>query len=321
MESWEQAVLQASLAAGAAVLGPVLSALGGGRRREPVVCSCGARMRSAGLRSKRVVTLLGEVAFSRSLFICPVCGDSRTLADQALDIERTGFSPGVRRLMARAGASRSFAEAEEQLRLFAHVDVGRRDIERVSEALGSQIEELQARQPAVPAGEIPPVPVLYVEYDGTAAPMRKGELAGRMGRQPGADPKGREVKLGCVFTQTGCDEQGRAVRDEDSTTYVAGIESSAFFGERIYNEALRRGLEQAARVVVLTDGAAYNRTIKDMHFSGALHIVDIYHADEHLTALMELLRIPPAERKTWKDWLDEGRIDAIADIGAKSEVP
>lgn len=57
-----------------------------------------------------------------------------------------------------------------------------------------------------------------------------------------------------------------------------------------------------------------------MHFPGALHIVDIYHADEHLTALMELLRIPPAGRKTWKDWLDGGRIDALASE-AKRRLP
>ena len=54
---------------------------------------------------------------------------------------------------------------------------------------------------AAPIGLLPPIPVLYVENDGTAAPMRKGELAGRNGKQPGTDPKGREVKLGCVFTQ------------------------------------------------------------------------------------------------------------------------
>ena len=320
MEAWEQTVLQASLGAGAAALGAILSALGGGRRKEPLVCSCGARMHSAGLRSKRVVTVLGEIAFSRSLFICPNCGNACFPADQALDMERTGFSPGVRRLMARAGASRSFGHAEEDLRIFAHIDVDRRDIERVAEALGAQIEELQARTPAAPLGELPPIPVLYVEYDGTAAPMRKGELAGHKGKQPGTDPKGREVKLGCVFTQSGCDEDGYAVRDEGSTTYVAGIESSRFFGERIYNEALRRGIEQAARVVVLTDGAAYNRTIKDVHFHGALHIVDLYHAGEHLTALMDLLRIAPSDRKKWLDWLDGGRIDALA-AEAKQHLP
>ena len=36
-------------------------------------------------------------------------------------------------------------------------------------------------------------------------------------------PTPREVKLGCVFTQTATDKDGRPIRDPDSTTYVAAI--------------------------------------------------------------------------------------------------
>lgn len=41
------------------------------------------------------------------------------------------------------------------------------------------------------------------------------------------------------------DEDGLAVRDENSTTYVAGIETSTFFGERIYAEAVAHGIGQS----------------------------------------------------------------------------
>ena len=318
MEAWEQAVLTASLAAGAKTLATILALIGGGRRAEPVVCTCGQRMESVGLRTKHVTTLLGDTAFSRSLFVCPGCGASRFPGDQALDMERTGFSPGVRRLMARAGAKHSFVEAEDDLRVYARLSVDRRDIERVAEDIGRQIEASQTRQAVQPPEGCPSIPVMYIEYDGTAAPMRKGELVGHKGRKPGADPKGREVKVGCVFTQTIIDKSGYAVRDENSTTYVAGIESSFFFGERIYHEAVRRGLDLARRVVVLTDGAAYNRTIKDTHFHRALHIVDLYHACEHLTDLTDHLRLDPAVRATWSDWLDQGRIEDLADAATRA---
>ena len=75
----------------------------------------------------------------------------------------------------------------------------------------------------------------------------------------------------------------RVRRDENSTTYVAGIESSTFFGERIYAEAVVRGIEHARRVVVLSDcGAAYNKTIAQTHFHGALHIIDLYRSSSSL---------------------------------------
>lgn len=317
MEAWEQAILTASLAAGAKSLGTILAVIGGGRRAEPVVCACGQRMASAGLRTKQVITLLGDIAFPRSLFVCPRCGASRFPADQALDIERTGFSPGVRRLMARAGAKHSFVEAEDDLRVYARISVGRRDIERVSEDVGRKIEASQARQAVEPPQVRPPIPVMYIEYDGTEAPMRKSELAGCKGKLPGTPPKGREVKVGCVFTQATVDENGYPVRDEDSTTYIAGIESSTLFGDRIYHEAVRRGLDLAGRVVVLTDGANYNRTIRETHFAQALHIVDLYHAREHLTTLMDLLHLDPPTRETWSDKLDQGWIENLTQAATR----
>jgi hypothetical protein len=65
------------------------------------------------------------------------------------------------------------------------------------------------------------------------------------------------VKLGCVFTQTAVDENGRPVRDEAATTYVGAIEAAAAFGWRLYGEAERRGLRRAAQVVVIGDGAPW----------------------------------------------------------------
>ncbi len=309
MEAWEQAVLVAALGAGAKALEVVLSGIGSGRRNTPVRCACGAAMESVGLRDKTVVTALGPVNYRHSLFVCPACGASRFPGDQSLDMEHTGFSPGVRRMMARAGARSSFIEAEEDLRVYAHVEVGCRDIERVAEDVGRQIEAGTSRREAdVPAAAIP---VMYVSYDGTAAPMRKSEVKGRKGKQIGEDAKGREVKVGCVFTQTTVDEEGFAVRDERSTTYVAGIESSTLFGDRIYVEAVARGIEHARRVVVLSDGAAYNRTIAQTHFSNALHIIDLYHAREHLTELGDTLRIQLSLRAQWKDLLDAGQVEVL----------
>jgi len=210
-------------------------------------------------------------------------------------------------MMARAGARGSFVEAEEDLRVYAHVAVDRRDIERVAEDVGRQIEARTSQR----SGDAPAVPVMYVSYDGTAAPMRKSELKGRRGKRTGEDAKGREVKVGCVFTQTTVDEDGFAVRDEHSTTYVAGIESSTFFGERIYAEAVVRGIEHARRVVVLSDGAAYNKTIAQTHFHGALHIIDLYHAREHLTALGVTLRLQSSRLTSWKDLLDAGEVEVL----------
>lgn len=128
----------------------------------------------------------------------------------------------------------------------------------------------------------PAVPVLYIEMDGTQIPMVRAELDGRAGRVEGQPARTREVKLGCVFTQTTTDEQGCPVRDEASTNYTGAIETADEFGRRIYTEAWERGWSRAEKKVVIADGAEWIWNIADQHFPGAIQIVAIYHARQHL---------------------------------------
>jgi len=271
-------------------------------------------MHSRGVRQKSVISVLGPLRLARSRFQCPDCGKTRFPADCLLGVEHTGFSPGVRRWMARAGSRTSFVEAEQDLQTYTGLKLNRRDIERVAENIGRQIDVWQAKenQQLLKAPPLKATPILYVSFDGTAIPMRRKELRGRKGKGPDGKAKGREVKLGCVFTQTATDAEGYPVRDEASTTYVGAIESSTLFGERLYAEALRRGVNHAQTLVALTDGAAYNRTIIQMHFPQAIHIIDLYHAREHLHDLHQMLAHNDTRRlKRWLKWLDVGRVTTL----------
>lgn len=291
------------------------------------MCVCGATMSSVGLREKTLKTILGPVKYKRSLFVCPACGKSRFPGDEALGVQGTGFSPRLQRFMARAGSRTSFGEAEEDLRVYTDVYVDRKDIERVSEGVGKQIEQWMSPQREIAirhAGQESldgmtedSITVLYISFDGTGIPMRAEELVEREGKHPDGSAKTREVKLGCVFTQSITDERGRAVRDPASTTYTGAIETSEEFGVRIYAEALMRGLDRAKKIVVLTDGARYNKSIIEMHFSSAIHIIDLYHAREHLYEVSKILFEAETQKQPyehqWLKLLDEGQIEALAD--------
>jgi hypothetical protein len=233
-----------------------------------------------------------------------------------LDIIKTTYSPGVRRLMARAGSQTQFEQAAQDLLCYAGLELEAREIERVAEEVGRQVEawlsdqqeQLLQTGPATSA-TLEPGTKLYVSFDGTGVPVRKTELLGRRGKQADGSARTREAKLGCVFTQVGLDKEGYPQRDAHSTTYVGAIESSTLFGWRMYAEALRRGLDQAKTVVALTDGARYNRTIVQTHFPGAVHIVDLFHAYEHLTAIAQILWGQEANApKAWRDLLEAGDI-------------
>ena len=316
-EAWESLLLQAARQGGAGVLRALLSHWQQHARRQAILCPCGQRMSSRGRRRKGLLTTLGRVPFARSFYTCELCGQRRFPDDELLDIVHTTYSPGVRRLMARAGSQSQFEQSAEDLRCYAGLTVEAREVERVAEEVGHQVEQwlakeqersLQAlRTPAPPAASSQAK--FYISFDGTGVPMRRNELVGRRGKQADGSARTREAKLGCVFTQVGLDRKGRPRRDPDSTTYVGAIEASTLFGWRIYAEALRRGLEQAQTVIVLTDGARYNHTIVQTHFPQAVHIVDLFHAYEHLTTMTQILWGPEAKApKTWRDWLEAGNI-------------
>jgi len=331
LESWETALRGAVLAAGAKALGDLLQGIGCGRLDEAIVCSCGAHMESLGLKEKPLMTILGRVSYKRSMYHCSACGKTRYPGDEELDVIGTTRSPGLRRMMARAGSQSTFKEGKEDLRIYAGIEVSPKDVERIAERIGQDMERWLRQQQQQMLDQLPPVrpthtiPVMYISYDGTGVPMMREELAGRKGKQPDGSSRTMEAKLGCVFTQTSTDEQGFAVRDPESTSFVGAIEKSEEFGWRIYAEAVRRGLYEAERVVVLGDAAEWIRTIKEQHFPQALQIVDLYHAREHVAELCkslfgsdqgQIVRL----RTRWWTWLDEGKVERIVEQ-ANSKLP
>jgi hypothetical protein len=188
-------------------------------------------------------------------------------------------------------------------------------VERIAEAIGADIQawdqklQQQAMQLHLPVVGGPPIPVLYVEMDGTGIPVVAAETQGRAGKKEGQPAHTREVKLGCVFTQTLLDQEGRPIRDPDSTTYVGAIENAESFGRRIYTEALRRGWDRAVQKVVLADGAIWIWILADLLFPGALQIVDLYHAREHLWDMAAQLH--PGHEARQRRWamVQENRVE------------
>lgn len=323
MEAVEQAIRAAALAAGAKVLEQLLVPVGVGRLEMPVICMCGASMKSRGVSTKKVLTMLGWISFDRSIYACPRCGKICCPGDEELDIGHTSRSPGVRRQTARLAAKETFQETSVDLEQLAGITVCRKEAERIAEQEGQRMEVWMAEKRRQWCSQNPPEPylarpveTLYIELDGTGIPMVKHEVQGRKGKQPDGTAKTREAKVGCVFTQSKLDEEGKPIRDPVSTTFVSAIETASQFGKRLFAEAVRRGLYQAKRVVVLGDGAQWVKNIAQTHFGYAQFIIDYYHASEHIGELCRTLfnRNPKhvdTYREKWTDYLWEGNIETI----------
>ena len=309
--------------AGAAALGQLLQFPEPAAEQRAVLCPCGSQAHYRELRSRRILTALGEVELTRPWYLCPRCHHGQFPVDRQLDVENRDCSPGVRRMDAIAGQQGPFDRGREQMKLLAGLEVTAKSVERTAEAIGTDIaareqrEVRKAVQLDLPVVVGEPIPILYVQMDGTGIPVVKKETEGRKGKTDGQPAHTREVKLGCVFTQTGWDEEGYAIRDLDSTTYVAAIETAEEFGRRLYLEAWNRGWSRAAKKVVIGDGAEWIRNIVEVHFPGAIHIVDLYHARQHLWEVVRLFcPNDPGSQKAWmkvhqKRLLDKGKIEKL----------
>jgi hypothetical protein len=323
LQAIEVALRSAMHQAGAVALTELLHfpAPDAGQRR--LACGCGQQAQYRELRSKPVLTAVGKVEVSRPYYLCSHCHAGYFPADAELDIQDTEFSPGVRRMQAVVGQESPFDHGRQQMKLLAALEVTTKAVERTAEAIGEQIaareqEQIQrAVQLDLPIVVGEPVPILYVQMDGTGVPVVKKETVGRKGKTDGQPAHTREVKLGCVFTQTGWDQEGYAIRDPDSTTYTGAIETAEEFGKRIYWEAWKRGWARAAKKVVMGDGAEWIWNLAEQHFPGALQIVDLYHARQHLWELAhKLYPNDPVSQKAWmkvhqKRLLDKGKIEKL----------
>src|SRR6516164_6696728 len=309
--------------AGAAALSQLLQFPEPAADQRTIPCPCGSQAHYRELRSRCILTALGEVELTRPWYLCPRGHNGQFPVDRQLDVENRDCSPGVRRMEVLVGQQGPFDRGREQMKFLAGLEVTVKSVERTAEAIGTDIAAREQREIGkavqldlpVMVGE--PIPILYVPMDGTGIPVGKKETEGRKGKTDGQPAHTREVKLGFVFTQTAWDKEGYAIRDPDSTTYTGAIETAEEFGKRLYLEAWNRGWSHAAKKVLIGDGAEWIWNLAELHFPGAVQIVDLYHARQHLWELArKLYPNDDVSQKAWikahqKRLLDKGKIEKL----------
>ncbi|MGD1086870.1 MAG: ISKra4 family transposase [Verrucomicrobiota bacterium] len=230
--------------------------------------------------------IFGRFPVTRDYYYHAGKGQGHYAADAALGLE-VSYTPALAKLLCLEGADeQTYLKAERHLEQTGGISVSARQIQRVVQRVGNAAQAWQER-PAQPG--CCDAPIMYVSADGTGVPMVPEELEGRRGKQADGTAKTRQVYLGCVFTQHRRDEEGRPVRDWESTTYVSSFKSSDEFGPCLRQEAIRRGMASAGEVVVLIDGAEGLRNLGKQNFKDCVQIVDFYHAVEHTGDVLSAL--------------------------------
>lgn len=230
---------------------------------EPVVvgCICGDVARGKERESRSVVTLAGTQKIVRRKYHCRSCGTWVVPRDKALGIGRGNYSAGVVALSSEVAAGFPFEASEDFLSRRFGLDLSYKQVQRLSERTGELVARKEREESArvavdkaeVVTDEMPSV--LTISADGLMVHC---------------DGAWSEMKCGAVISE----EHGRST--------IATMERTEGFGELLYLEARRRGLENAREVVFVADGAAWIWKLVSHHFDKAVEIVDWYHATQHL---------------------------------------
>jgi len=136
LEAVEMALRSGMHHAGAVALTQLLQFAQPSADQRSLACDCGHQARYVELRSKPVLSAVGEVRVSRPYYLCAHCHTGQFPADVELDIENTGLSPAVRRMQALVGQEAAFNHGREQFKMLAALEVTTKAVERTAEAIG-----------------------------------------------------------------------------------------------------------------------------------------------------------------------------------------
>jgi hypothetical protein len=311
----EHLILQSIMAIGRKWLEQVLNAPGENNqshaRREG---ACGHRQRLVGKREKTVLTVMGKVTVHRPYYQCifqkeeqkeqkgSSCHHGEVPFDKIWGMGQGKTIPGVQKIVSYFGASQTLSEISEALGMVLPFSIPARQIlhllQPVGEAVRKEGEEAVEKKKQETAQKRSQTRKeegyqkkgrrrWYVELDGVMARMRRGSVEMEKEEKERSGDVYREIKVGAVFEgKPGRNRSdlvpGVFVDEAGPIAYVARKMTSETFGYYFSQFAQSCGIEEGDEIIVLGDGATWIWHIAQEHFPSAVHIVDIWHAREHI---------------------------------------
>lgn len=313
----EQEVLTSMFAIGRTTLERLIQAqaeaVASPARREG---ACGHEQRLVSQRPKQVLTLLGKITIQRAYYQClnpteeperdgkQACTHGEAPADALWGLTQRHTSAGVQQAVSYLGAALTLEETATAFSRLFPLQMSARQVLHLMQPVGEALaaaEQAQVQAVWEEAARKHPTPIgpvgccddgverLYIQLDGVLARLRRGSVPMEQDEQQHSGDVYREIKVGAVFeSQRGRERSALAPGvwvdepREGSLRYVAQRSALGDFGRRLYALPLEGGLAQAKQVVALGDGAPWLWRLVEEHFPGAVQIVDVWHAQQHV---------------------------------------
>lgn len=286
--------------------------------QTPPKCpACGGKLTRRRKTERTVQTLFGEIKLTRTQGWCAKCKEWFCPGDEALGVE-SGYSPGVQEAAALLASKMPLSEASAVMERLTGRKLPTTTLDRVAKRAAQKAQDQrkqsdeQARLGKVDLKkQTGAAQTLVIMMD--AWNIRERDDFGRSTalRKAGHEPQ----RWHWVWTGTVFGIEQRTSKNERSVIlhrgYVATRQGMDGFVEQLHAEALRHGLGQVERVLVMGDGALWIWTIANGRFKEAVQRIDLYHIKQHLWTCARELYSEPKEQALWvrkmKNRLKKGR--------------
>jgi hypothetical protein len=267
----EEQVARLSRQVGQEVLAAGLSARYGLQRGPRRPCACGLHQRFEGYRARAIMTVLGAVRYRRAYYRCRDCGAVHYAGEDVLGLHGGVFSLPAQEAISLVCSEVPFERARVLLQRLSGLRCCVSQAEELTQAHGQRLLAQQQHDcEQLFAGTLEPVPEqrdhrLYVTLDATRTRFRDDW---------------HETRVGAIYDAVSGDDG--LDQPQRTTTVACAWQDLNRFGQHLYQEAARRGLDHAREVVVVADGAPWIWNQAAEHFPQATQILDFYHASERL---------------------------------------
>jgi hypothetical protein len=283
--------------------------------RTPPTCPvCGQRLTRRTVEHQRTYqTRFGPVTIRRLRGWCRRCRAWRFPADHALGLSDTGSaSPSVQEMAALVASKLPVAEASAVLERLTGVKLppatldrearrqGRRS-ERKRSELDEQMRTAQGAEQMLSPPETPFT--LVIELDAWNICERDDWGQSTVLRRRGREPERWHWVYGgtCFRLDQRVESAGGRPRILSRGT-VMTRQGVAGLRDQLFAEAQRHGLAQAARVLVVADGAVWIWNLTGDRFPQAHQRLDYHPAREHLWAVTHALH--PDDARAARQWVE-----------------
>lgn len=172
-----------------------------------------------------------------------------------------------------------FEHAAKLLNEIYHCEISETFLKELANRIGTKLykdAEEKGRMPYNLCNDSRSIKTMYLYADGAMAPiLGEGTI------------EYRENKLGLVYTDRDIvhkkTKSGEKRIDIKNKRFVSSIGQGVEpFKKMFYACAVENGYRKAKNAVFLSDGAIWLKNMKDEYFPDAIHILDWYHAVDHL---------------------------------------